>query len=547
MKEDIVGNAVEPLWILLGTVGIVLLIACANVANLCLIRADARQREIGVRLALGGSRSALVRSLLIEALVLAGLGAAAGVLVASLALPVLLQLAPTTIPRLGEVRIDAFVLAIAAGAAVLSALIFGLVPAVRYTRASVLGAIRQGGRGSTDHPSRHRGRSLLVATQTGLAMVLLVGSGLLARSFIRMMDVNPGFDTRELLTARLALPSTTYPELADVTRTTRQIVEKLAQLPGATGAGATSRLPILLSSSGTAFDIEGRVLEPGRLPPILQYQEITPGYFGTMRARFEHGRDLDWHDASNVIVNHTVAEQLWPGQNPLGKRLRRTQGTAPEQRPWFTVVGVVADIRQDGLREPAPGQVYFPSTSGFDDPPRAMTYVVRGPALIVQGDAIRRTVRTVDADLPIASIYTMSEIVRDSVVEFSFTMLALGVAAGVALLLGAIGLYGVLSYAVSLQTREIGLRIALGAPPSRVMRAIVTRGAVICALGLVVGSLGAVGVTRLLQGLLFETAPLDPLTFAATGLALIVVALAASYLPARRAASISPMESMRGD
>jgi predicted permease len=545
MRDDVVGSAVEPLWILLGTVGIVLLIACGNVANLTLIRTDARQREIGVRLALGGSRATLIQSLLVEALVLAVAGASLGVLVAFIALPGLVSLAPATIPRLDEVRIDGVVLAAVAGVTLMAAIIVGLVPALRYTRPSVLGAIRQGGRGVTDHSTRQRGRSVLVAIQTALAMILLVGSGLLARSFMRMMDVDTGFEGRDLMTARVSLPAPSYPERADVTRVVRQIVERLAQLPGATGAAATSDPPIVGSVSGTAMDVEGRTVEPGRMPPIIQYQLVTPGYFAALRTSLQRGRDIDWHDTSGIVVNEVAAAELWPGQDPIGHRLRRSRGAEESPAPWFTVVGVVENIRQEGLRRPAPAQIYFPVHGAFNEVPRAMTCVIQGPATIVNADAVLRAVRAVDGNLPLASIQAMQDIVSDSVVEFSFTMLALGIAAAVALLLGAIGLYGVLAYAVSLQTRDIGLRLALGASPRQIMGSIVRRGVFISSIGLAAGSAGALALTRLLEGLLFETKPLDLPTFVATGTALLAVALAASYVPARRAATISPMESMR--
>ena len=548
LKDDIIGGVEEPLWILLGTVGIVLLIACANVANLCLVRADARQREIGVRLAIGASRGTIVRALMTEALVLGGTGAGAGLLIAYASLPALLSLAPTSIPRLDAVSIDGLVLLVAAATGIFAALVFGLVPALRYSRASSLGALRQGGRGMTDQPARHRGRNILVAAQTALAMILLVGSGLLARSFMKMMNVDPGFDPNGVMTARVTLPEATYKDRDHVARTSRQLVENMGSLPGVEGAGATTDLPIGDNASGTAFDVEGRPVEPGRVPPIVQFQYVTPGYFSTIRTTILQGRDLDWHDRTNVVVNRTTANQLWPNQDPVGRRVRRTTSDNPKEAPWYTVIGVVEDIRQDGLRRPPPGQIYFPVAAEFDGgPPRGLTYVVRGTAATANADALRRTVRSLDASLPVASIRSVRDVVKQSIVEFSFTMFALAIAAGVALILGTIGLYSVLSYAVSLQTREIGLRLALGAPPARVMRAIVSRGALICGVGLLVGSLGAFGVTRLLQGLLFETTPLDPVTFAATAFALVLVTLLASYLPARRAASISPMVSMRGE
>ena len=545
MKEDVVGEAERPLWILLGTVGMVLLIACANVANLCLIRAESRQREIGVRLALGGTRATLIRSLMTEAIVLALLGGLAGVVVAKLAVPALIRLAPATIPRLEDVRVNALALLAAISLAMISALIFGLVPAIRYTRASILGALRHGGRSATDSPSRHRGRSVLVAVQTAMAMVLLIGSGLMARSFARMMNVDVGFDARELTTVRVSLPPASIQDSAAFARVSRQLVDQFAQIPGVSAAAATSNLPIESDGSGTAFEIEGHPTAPGQLPPIVQYQTVTPGYFGAMRTGVKSGRDVEWQDKTNFVVNKAAVDRLWPGENPVGRRVRRAQGPGAPPPPWLTVVGIVDNIRQQGLREPPGGEFYFPPEAGFDVFP-ALSFVMRSPRSTVQAETIRGAVRAISQDMPIGTVRPMAEIIDRSVVQFSFTMLTLGIAAAVALLLGAIGLYSVLSYAVSLQTREIGVRLALGAPQSRVMRAIVARGAAICAIGVVIGGLGAFGLTRMLSGLLFETAPLDPLTFAGTAGAIVLVALLASYLPARRAAGISPLESMKG-
>jgi putative ABC transport system permease protein len=548
MKEDIVGDAREPLWILLGTVGMVLLIACVNVANLSLVRAEARQREMAVRLALGGNRGGIVRALLTESLVLSVVGSTLGVLAATAALPLLIRLAPASIPRLEEVGIDGLVLAVAAALSVVSALIFGLVPALRYTRPVMLGALRHGGRNATDHPSRNRGRNMLVATQTAMAMVLLVSSGLLARSFMRLMDAELGFDTKNLLTAQIALPAASYREPTDVARFAQQLVERLDALPGVDAAGATSALPLVSSAGGTAFEFDGRPVEPGAVPPIVSYQVITPGYFSAMRTPVARGRDFEWSDfregVNAIVVNQLMADEFWKGQDPIGKRIRRAGSDPKIVRPWFTVVGVVNNIRQAGPREDVEEMIYFtPNAPGEET--RALTYVIGGPNADLQLDGIRRAVRAIDADLPIASIRTMEAIVEESVVQFSFTMLTLAIAAVVALLLGAVGLYSVLSYAVSLRTREIGVRLALGAAPAQVLRSVVGRGVAISAAGLAAGALAAVGLTRLLVSLLFETRPLDPLTFAAVAVVLLFVALVASYLPARRAARISPMESMR--
>jgi putative ABC transport system permease protein len=552
VKEDIIGSVREPLWILLGTVGLVLLVACANVANLCLIHAEARQREIAVRAALGGSRRSLVRKLLAEALVLSAIGSSVGVLLAAVALPVLVRLAPATIPRLDQVRLDGTVLLFAIGAAIVSALLFGVGPAIRYTRPDILAVLRHGGRSATDHPSRQRGRRLLVVAQTATALVLLVGASLLARSFSRLMGAELGFTPRDVLTFRVALPATTYPKSADVARFGQQLVDRLSDLPGIEAAGAATALPIAAAPDGTAFEFSGHPLEPGRLPPIVWHQTVTPGFFKTMGIPLLRGRDFDSTErrdgVHSVIVTKTLADRYWPGQDPIGKQLRTSSGeSSDEPRPWFTVVGLVGPVRQIDLREPLKPQIYVALSPTDDNAPRAMSYAVRGPHVASQADAVRRAVWALDRDLPVAAVQTMDEIVERSVVQFSFTMFTLSLAAVIGLVLGAVGLYGVLSYTVSLRTREIGVRLALGAAPSRVMRSVVANGAAITGLGLVAGSLGAAALTRFLGALLYETEPLDVATFTLMPLILLAVALVASYLPARKAARVSPLEAMRGD
>jgi predicted permease len=547
MKDDEVGGVREPLLILLGTVGMVLLVACGNVANLCLIRAEARQREIALRAALGASRGGLVRKLLVEAFVLSAFGSTLGVIVAAIAVPLLLRLAPGTIPRLEQIRIDATVVGFAAGAAVISALIFGLVPAIRYTRPRMLTILRHGGRTATDHPSRQRGRQALVIVQTAMALVLLVGSGLLARSFTRLMSADHGFDPDNVLTFRVALTPAAYPKDVDVARFTQQLSDRLAELPGIESAGATSELPVAAGASGSAFEVDGQPVEPGRLPPMIHYESITPGFFDALKIKLLRGSPLsssDFRDdARNVLVNQSAAERHWPGQDAIGKRVRQFRS----DDGWYVVKGIVDDVRQDGLRRPPRPLIYFPAKTRDGSIPRAFTFVMRGPSAETQADAARRAVWGLNPDLPVASVRTMNDVVERSVIEFTFTMLTLGIAAAIALVLGAIGLYGVQSYAVSLRTREIGVRMALGAQPSRVKRAILANAGVITAVGLVLGTAGAAALTRLLEGLLYETRPLDPATFAGMAGLLFAVALLASYLPARRAAAVSPVEAMRGE
>jgi predicted permease len=556
-REDLIGDLRRPLWILFGTVGFVLLIACANVANLFLIRAEGRQRELAVRAALGATRRSLVRKQLIESLVLATLGGALGVAATAVALPALIRLAPETIPRLDSVRIDPMVLLVAAAATALAALTFGIVPAVRYTRSTVTGALRHGSRGATADKARHRGRRTLVVVQTALTLVLLVGSGLLMRSFSRMLNADLGFAPANVLTFRVELPRSAYADTPRVIDFNTRLLEKLASLPGVEAAGASSRLPMAGSAPGTAFEIDGRPTPAGQLPPIIHYKHTAPGYVEALGLKVLSGRTFDRRDlvdgSREVLINKAMADKMWPGVDPVGKRFgqasdQNNQNASPHGN-WYTVAGVVGSELQDGFRRTPPMLVYFPLGAPYDGGgnTRILRYVVRGPNALNATAGIRSAVAAIDHRLPIAVVQSMDEIVADSIVEFTFTMLRLGIAAAMALVLGTIGLYGVLSYTVTLRVREIGVRLALGAQPARVMGGIVWQGIVMASLGLAVGIGGAYGLTRFLGELLFDTPPLDVATFAAMSGALFVVAVLASYLPARRAASVSPLESLRAE
>jgi predicted permease len=550
-REDLVGDLRQPLWILLGTVAFVLLIACANVANLCLIRAEGRQKELAVRAALGATRGALVRKQLVEAMVLAAIGGGLGVAFASLAVPALIRAAPSTIPRLAGVHMDGLVFAVAIGAMLLAAAVFGVVPAFRYTRPATLEALRHGGRGATADRSRHRGRQLLVVVQTAMTLVLLIGSGLLVRSFSRMLQADLGFNPHNVLTFRVALPSSSYPDAARILDFDRRLLERLAAIPGVDSVGATSNLPLISSVSGTAFTIDGRPTPAGQRPPLLPYTFTAPGDVEAIGIRVLRGRAFDRRDLTagsrDVLVTQTMAERFWPNQDPIGRRLRPSTDQGETPGPWFTVAGVVSSERHDGLRAPPPVLVYWALGAPFGTGARGLSYVLRGPRVAQDAAAVRAAVRELDPGLPVAIVQTMDEILARSIAAFTFTMLTLGLAAIMALVLGTVGLYGLLSYAVTLRVREIGVRLALGAQPSGVMRAIVGQGVAIVAVGLVVGVGGAVALTRLLSELLYDTKPLDVTTFAATCAALLVVAVTASYLPARRAASVSPLESLRSE
>ena len=554
MQEDEVGDLQRPLWILLGTVAILLLIACANVANLFLIRAEGRQREIAVRTAMGATRTSLVRKLLAEAFVLSCLGSALGLVVAGAALPVILRQAPASIPRLDRVSIDLPVVLFSGAIAIVAAMLVGVVPALRYTRPQSLAALRHGGRGGTDEPARRRSRNALVIVQTAMALILLIGSGLLLRSFSRLLATDLGFDPNGVTTFRIALPSRDYKDPAAAVRFHEQLLARISQLPAVESVGAASVLPVANDAPGTAHEFEDQPLAPGQLPPMVHYKIAAPGYFTAMKIPVVQGRDFDNRDrveaVRNLIVNEALAARYWPGQSPVGRRVRVAGGrdAGSEPPPWFTVVGVVGTERQDGLRRPERPLIYYPLngfiTAGALDY-RTLDYVVRTPRGQIPAEALRDGVWALDRNLPVAAVRTMREIIDRSIVEFTFTMLTLGIAAAMALVLGAIGLYGVLSYAVTLRTREIGVRLALGAPPARVMRSVVASGAAIVGIGVVIGLAGAAALTRFMSGMLFETAPLDLATFAGTSAALFAVAMAAAYFPARRAAHVSPLESMR--
>ncbi|MCG6988889.1 MAG: ABC transporter permease [Gemmatimonadetes bacterium] len=549
MKEDLVGNLERPLWVLLGTVAFVLLIACANVANLVLIRAEVRRRESAVRTALGATRGVLIRQNAAESALLAVMGGAVGLLVAWLGVPLLLSHAPPQLPRLDGVGMNGTVVLFTLGVTALSALLFGVAPVLRYSPAALLGALKQGGRGAaTGSGRRQRARNLLVAVQTALALVLLVGSGLMVRSFWSARNTDLGFDPADLLTFRLSLPQAKYATPTAVEAFHEDLLARLRALPGVESAALTSAMPLEQGAPGTTFEVEGHSTEPGQLPPMLHYRRVSPGFVKTMGIHLLAGRTLvpsDLSDgAGHVLVDRTIAERFWPGQDAVGKQLRPLNDTTR----WYTVEGVVGKVLDLGVRQEPKPLVYYPMVSPDGDrgwAVRMPTYVVRARNPAALAASVRSTVWSVDSDMPIADVRTGEDLVSASVIQLSFTMFTLGIAALLALVLGAVGLYGVLSYSVAQRTQEIGVRMALGAERGVVMRMVVRDGARITVIGLLVGLAGAAALTRLLEGILYDVKALDPLTFVGTALLLLAVALLSAYLPARRAAAVDPMESMR--
>jgi predicted permease len=367
---------------------------------------------------------------------------------------------------------------------------------------------------------------------------------LLARSFERLMSTDIGFVPAGALTFRISLPVATFPESAEVVRVGQELADRLADLPGMEAAAAATALPFSVFPEGTTFEFEGHPLEPGRLPPIVHNQVISADYFNALRIPLLSGRAFNSGDrrpdVRSVIVDKTLADQFWAGQDPVGKLLRSGE-------PWFTVVGVVQPVRQGDRREAPRPEIYFPLTASSDRLPRTWVFVLRGTRAASETDAIRRAVAGVHRDLPISAVETMETIVQRSMAPFSFTLLTLSIAAVTTLLLGTVGLYGVLSYAVGLRTRAIGVRLALGALPAQVMRSVVIDGAMLAVVGLIVGALAAAGLARFLGNLLFEIKPLDVATFTTMPLVLFAIALVASYLPARTAAQVSPLEAMKTD
>ncbi|MFG1691231.1 ABC transporter permease [Gemmatimonadota bacterium] len=550
-KEILVGDLRLPLMILLGTVGFVLLIACANVANLFLVRAEARQREMATRTALGATRGTLVQQYLTESFVLATFGGLGGLFLAWVGIPALLSGAPPGMPRMDLVGLDTTVLLYTVGITAFAAVLFGIAPVFRYTGPELLGMLKYAGRGMTSGRRSHLLRNALVVAQTGMALVLLVGSGLLVRSFQEIRKTDGGFDPTDVLNFRIALPAADYPDVPARALFHGELLDRIRGLPGVEAAGAGTGIPLSGEQSGTAHEIEDFPTGPDELPPIFWYKFATPGYFEALGIPLIVGRpfeDADHHqNLSNVVVSSTIAERFWPEVDPVGKRLGIA--SSEDSTTWMTIVGVVGSVRDQGLREEATEIVYYPMVQpGGDNEERwsgAMTYAIKARNPENLAAAVRAQVWEMDADLPIAQMRTMEELVSNSLVRLSFTMLALGVAAFMALILGAVGLFGVLSYVVSQRTQEIGVRMALGAETTQVQKMVVVQGIRISVIGLAVGLVGAGALTRLLQGLLFGTAPLDPLTFVAMSVLLLGVGLLASYLPARKAAAVNPVESMR--
>jgi putative ABC transport system permease protein len=548
LYEQTVGNVRVSLLVLLGAVGLVLLIACANVANLLLARAAAREGELAVRTALGAGRGRLVRQLLAESVILGLLGGAAGLLLAVWGTSALVALEPQGIPRLADVRVDGTVVAFTLGVALLSGLLFGLLPAMQVTRSGLAGSLREGGRGALSGRGSIRTRNALVVAEMALAVVLLAGAGLLIRSFVQLQSVDPGFRSEGALSFTLALPDAAYGEGDAGAVFYRGLLERLEALPGVRSAAAVSDLPMGNSANFLTFEVEGREPPTPGQEPVSQILRVTPDYFRTLGIPVARGREFSAEDRAGapgvVVINQETARRFFPGEDPIGKRILLSLGPDTTSVPW-EVVGVAGDVRQFGVDADPQPAMYFPAAQG---PSGSMGVVVRTavPPLSLAG-AVRRAVAGLDPNLPVNELRPLEQLTADSVSQPRFYMLLLSVFAGTALALAAIGIFGVISYGVAQRTREIGVRMALGAEPASVLRVVVGGALGLAGIGVGLGVLGALAGTRLLSGLLYGVAATDPLTYAGVAVLLLGVAALASWLPARAAVRVDPVVALRAE
>jgi putative ABC transport system permease protein len=537
--DETVGNIRPALIVLLAAVGFVLLIACANVASLLLSRAAARRKEMAIRAALGASRMRLIRLMLAESLLLAAAGGAAGLLVAVWGVDGLIAISPADTPRLDEIRIDSRVLIFTSAVTLLTGIVFGLIPALQASRTEMTDSLKEGGRALG--PIRNRARSFLVISEVALSLLLLVGAGLTINSFIRLSSLDPGFDSDNVLTMMLNLPGSKYREPHQQVAFMQRVTSDLGEIPGIESTGLVIILPFGGGSGSRYFQIEGRPPQPPGQGLNANFNLSGPGYFRTLGIPLLRGRDFtdqDTRDKPEVaIINAEMARQFWPDEDPLGKRIRIGDS------PWRTIIGVVGDTRQSKLDVGPRQEMFYPM---LQSPSLFMTLTVRTsgePKEYIS--AVRDRVMSLDADLPLYSIRTMNERLAESVAPQRFTLLLMSIFAIVAIALAAIGIYGVMSYNIAQRTHEIGIRMAIGAKTSDVLKMFVRQGMVLAASGMAIGLGAALALTRLMTSLLYGVSVRDPLTFFIVILLLAIVALAACYIPARRAMKVDPMVALR--
>ena len=552
LHDYVVGDVRQALLVLVGAVGIVLLVASVNVANLLLARALARQRELAVRTALGASRWRIARQLLAESLVLAAVGGALGLVLAQWGLDGIRVLGAGSVPRLQEIAIDRGVLAFTAFVSIATGLLFGLVPVWRAGRVPVHETLKDAARGSAAGGGWSRGHGLrraLVIAEVALAVMLVAGAGLLVRSFLRLQQVEPGFNPDRVLTAELTMTGQRYGNADAVLDAYREIWSRLSALPGVRSVGGVTALPLSQMMAWGPITVEGRVPQPGEAFINVDQRIVGAGYFETMQIPLLRGRLFGGQDIRSaprvIVIDQRMADELWPGEDPIGRRVRRGGFDASSTAPWMTVIGVVGRIKQDALDAESRMAMYLPHRQF---PTRALNLVVRGavdPGSLAEG--VRQQVRAVDAGLPLFRVRSMAARVDASLAERRFSTLLLLLFAGLALSLAAIGVYGVMAYFVAQGTRELGIRMALGASPRAILALVVGQGAVVAAAGLTLGLAGAIGFGRLIERLLFGVSATDLVTLLSIPVLIAAVALAACYIPARRAARIDPTVALRAE
>jgi putative ABC transport system permease protein len=551
LEDEVVGDVRPAVVAVFGAVGFLLLIACANVANLMLVRAEARQREMAVRNALGASRSATVRLLVAESLVISMTAGIAGLILSMAAVQWVAWWNPAGIPRLAEARVDAWVALFTFAVAVAVAVLFSLIPAFRVVGTDLTEHLKEGSQNTTVGSARQRFRSALIVVETALAVVLLVGAGLMLRSLAELHRIDLGFEPANVLTTRVSVPAATYESPEQVVNFFRQLVERTRSLPGVERAGAVRSLPLASTIGDFGLFVEGYVPPPGQ-PAKGDWQIATDGYLETLGERLVRGRSIRPSDDENgqlvALVNEEMARRYWAGSDPIGRRFRIGQN---RDRPWVTVVGIVRDVRHNGVTEIIKEKFYIPHAQwhrSLGNPMRSMYLVVRGrdrvEALL---PSIRREVRALDPTIPLASVMTMEHVVDTALSQPRFTSALFTIFSVLALMLAAVGIYGVLSYLVTQRTREIGIRMAIGAAPKDVSRLVLTRGVLLAATGVVVGAAAALALGRTVAVLLYEVPPHDPFALVGGAAVLLFVSALASVIPARRATAVDPVVALRAE
>jgi putative ABC transport system permease protein len=554
LREKVVGNIRPALLVLLGAVGFVLLIGCANVAHMFLARSAARQREIAVRAALGAMRWRVLRQYLLESLGIALLGGVFGLLLALWGTRVLIALGPQQIPRLATIGVDQYVLFFVFAVSLITGLVFGILPAWKASAANVSEALKEGERGSSEGIGRNRLRSLLVSSEFAFAVILLAGAGLMIRTFIAVQNIDPGFDPHNVLTMMVRILGTEQTAAGHTGPFYQQVLQKVSAIPGVQSASAINHLPLAGDQWGFPFHVEGQPVERPGESPVATFRAVYPGYFRTMRVPVLSGRELSEADNGSVpdvvLINDYMARHYWPGESPIGKRITFDD---PQKNPsWATVVGVVKNTVRSNWINPAEEEVFVPylqSKQYLQNPSGPFAYltlVVRtagDPANLAS--EIQGAIHSIDRNVPISEVQTMEQVVTKATGESRFYPTLLSAFACVALVLAAVGIYGVMSYSVSRRIHEMGIRMALGAQREDVLKLVVWHGVLLAIAGIAVGMAGALALTRLMSGLLYGTKPADPATFITAVVVLGLVAIVSSYIPARRAAKVDPMTALR--